>query len=74
MSDLLPDTSFTYIVEYLGDYNQSGQSGEIFLDTDDIWLTDKLEKQIPLFADHDVGLVYGNCWLYNKKNLFLYNK
>ena len=47
-------------------------SGEFiaFLDTDDIWLTDKLEKQIPLFADHYVGLVYGNCWLYNKKKLF----
>ena len=47
-------------------------SGEFiaFLDTDDIWLTNKLEKQIPLFSDHDVGLVYGNCWLYNKKNLF----
>ena len=47
-------------------------SGEFisFLDTDDIWLSDKLEKQIPLFNDDEVGLVYGNCWIHNKKNFF----
>ena len=33
-----------------------------FLDVDDWWLPNKLEKQIPLFNDPDVGLVYGNLW------------
>tara|TARA_B100001123_G_C15174995_1_gene972969 strand:+ start:203 stop:1120 length:918 start_codon:yes stop_codon:yes gene_type:complete len=45
-----------------------------FLDTDDWWLNDKLEKQIPLFNDDRVGLVYGNLWLFyekkNKKEIF----
>ena len=40
-----------------------------FLDVDDCWLPNKLEKQIPLFNDPDVGLVYGNLWrLFEKKN------
>ncbi len=40
-----------------------------FLDVDDWWLPNKLEKQIPLFNDPDVGLVYGNVWrFYEKKN------
>ena len=40
-----------------------------FLDVDDWWLPNKLERQIPLFADPDVGLVYGNLWrLFEKKN------
>ena len=29
-----------------------------FLDDDDVWLPQKLEKQVPCFADPDVGLVY----------------
>ena len=47
-------------------------SGELiaFLDTDDYWFSDKLEKQIPLFDNKDIGLVYGNCWLYSKNNFF----
>ena len=38
-----------------------------FLDVDDYWLPDKLEKQIPLFNDPKVGLVYGNLWYLLKK-------
>jgi len=38
-----------------------------FLDVDDYWLSDKLEKQIPLFNDPKVGLVYGNLWYSFKK-------
>jgi len=41
-----------------------------FLDTDDVWLKDKLYKQIKLFSDKDIGLVYGNYWRYNKSNFF----
>jgi len=40
-----------------------------FLDTDDWWLPEKLEKQIPLFKDPDVGLVYGNAWLFFEKKI-----
>ena len=45
-----------------------------FLDVDDWWLPEKLEKQIPLFDDPEVGLVYGNVWLFfekkNKKKIY----
>ncbi len=45
-----------------------------FLDVDDWWLPEKLEKQIPLFDDLNVGLVYGNLWLFfekkNKKKIY----
>ena len=40
-----------------------------FLDVDDWWVNDKLEKQIPLFEDTEVALVYGNLWwVFEKKN------
>lgn len=44
-------------------------SGEFigFLDVDDWWESDKLEKQIQLFEDTQVGLVYGNFWLVNER-------
>ena len=40
-----------------------------FLDVDDWWLPEKLEKQIPLFDDPEVGLVYGNVWCFLKKQI-----
>lgn len=43
-------------------------SGEFiaFLDCDDIWMKEKLEKQIPLFADSEVGLVFSDAIYFNK--------
>lgn len=38
-----------------------------FLDSDDWWEADKLEKQVPLFRDKEVGLVYGNFWVVNER-------
>tara|TARA_Y100001958_G_C21146877_1_gene484055 strand:+ start:338 stop:1141 length:804 start_codon:yes stop_codon:yes gene_type:complete len=40
-----------------------------FLDTDDWWSKDKLQKQINLFAKNkDLGLIYSNCYLYNQSD------
>lgn len=37
-----------------------------FLDCDDLWMPQKLEKQIPLFlADREVGLVYSDTYFFN---------
>ena len=38
-----------------------------FIDADDLWEEDKLEKQIKLFEKKTVGMVYGNLWIYNEK-------
>lgn len=38
-----------------------------FLDVDDWWLPDKLQKQIRLFSDPEVGIVCGNYWLVNER-------
>ena len=39
-----------------------------FLDTDDWWTEDKLERQISSFKDNKVGLVYSNCYLFYENN------
>jgi glycosyltransferase involved in cell wall biosynthesis len=52
-------------------YNARNQAIEVshgkiiaFLDTDDWWDEKKLEKQVALFSDDKVGLVYSNCNLF----------
>ena len=43
-----------------------------FLDTDDTWEPQKLEKQINLFEKNDPDIIFSNYWVdrNNKKNLF----
>lgn len=36
-----------------------------FLDCDDLWLPDKLTRQLPLFDDPEVGLVYSDTVFFN---------
>lgn len=38
-----------------------------FLDCDDLWMPEKLEKQVALFNDPEVGLVFSNCIVFNEK-------
>ena len=53
---------------YVG-YKESKGDFIAFLDTDDLWLSNKLEKQIKLFSDENIGLVYSNYLKYNKNSL-----
>ena len=50
-------------------YAVSRSQGEFvaFLDVDDWWDPEKLEKQIPWFDDPEVGLAYGNYWFENER-------
>lgn len=41
-----------------------------FLDCDDVWLSEKLEKGIPCFSDPQVGLVYSDWTLFNNKGYY----
>ncbi len=44
------------------------------LDVDDVWLPKKLEKQIPMFSDPEVGVVISDTLFFNKtKERILYN-
>ena len=50
-----------------------------FLDTDDIWFNDKLEKQIELYKkDQNCSLIYSNCNIYDERKktekVFVKNK
>jgi len=38
-----------------------------FLDCDDIWLPQKLEKQVPLFADPSVDIVFSDSFFFNNE-------
>ncbi len=47
-----------------------------FLDVDDWWCDNKLECQIPIFENENIGLVYSNFYRFNqnKNNIFLNHK
>jgi len=45
-----------------------------FLDCDDYWNNDKLQLQMPLFQDPDVGLVYSNYWIQNAKKKRIFSR
>ena len=56
-------------------YNQADGDLIGILDVDDIWFTEKLEKQVPYFSDPNVGIVICNTKFFNeKKSKNLYNR
>lgn len=44
---------------------QAGGEFIAFLDCDDLWMPEKLEKQVPLFEDPEVGLVFSDIIHFN---------
>jgi len=70
--------SHTNILYKARNYALKKTSGEFiaFLDVDDWWQADKLERQIPLFTNPKTGIVYGNLWRYfeKKKKKEIYRK
>jgi glycosyltransferase involved in cell wall biosynthesis len=44
-----------------------------FLDCDDLWEPDKLAKQVPLFSDNEVGLVFSNSMLFSEGRMLREN-
>ena len=49
--------------------NQSKGEFIAFLDCDDLWLPEKLAKQIPLFSTPEVGLVICDTYFFNEKGI-----
>jgi len=46
-------------------------SGDVigFLDCDDRWMETKLEEQVPLFANENVGIVFSDALIFNNKGV-----
>ena len=51
--------------------NESTAELIAFLDADDQWLPDKLERQIPLFTGLDIGVVYSRASHINEEGVVL---
>ena len=75
------DTRFKYF--YADEHTPLGEARNLavkkadgdficFLDSDDLWDKEKLEKQMSYFSNSEVGVVYSNFWILkkNKKKLF----
>lgn len=57
-----PDHTLLYVARGLAIEHARGDL-IAFLDVDDTWEKDKLEQQVRLFADSDVGIVCSNFWI-----------